>query len=47
MKYIVTWLDRVSDTVMGIAFGFGILMILGMIFSLVLLSQTVFTKGII
>ncbi|KAL3059993.1 hypothetical protein OYC64_014567 [Pagothenia borchgrevinki] len=39
MTYILTWLDRLSETLMGIALGFGILMILGMIFSLVLLCQ--------
>lgn len=39
MTYIMTWLDRVSDSLMGTAFSFGILMILGMIFSLVLLCQ--------
>ncbi|KAI4811752.1 hypothetical protein KUCAC02_014628 [Chaenocephalus aceratus] len=39
MTYIFTWLDRLSETLMGIAFGFGILMILAMIFSLVLLCQ--------
>ncbi|KAK5862099.1 hypothetical protein PBY51_017529 [Eleginops maclovinus] len=39
MTYIMTWLDRVSETLMGIAFGFGILMILGMIFSSVLFCQ--------
>ncbi|XP_035862213.1 tetraspanin-8-like [Sander lucioperca] len=39
MTYIMTWLDRVSDSLMGIAFGFGILMILGMVFSLVLICQ--------
>ncbi|XP_039662994.1 tetraspanin-8-like isoform X2 [Perca fluviatilis] len=39
MMYIMTWLDKVSDSLMGIAFGFGILIILGLIFSLVLLCQ--------
>lgn len=39
MTYIMTWLDRVSDSLMGTAFSFGVLMILGMIFSLVLLCQ--------
>lgn len=45
MKYIMTWLDRVSVTLIWIAFGFGILMILGMVFSLVLLTQIVFKEG--
>ncbi|XP_039973774.1 tetraspanin-8-like [Xiphias gladius] len=39
MKYIMTWLDRVSDSLMGTALAFGILMILGMILSLVLLCR--------
>ncbi|XP_034730557.1 tetraspanin-8-like [Etheostoma cragini] len=39
MTYIVRWLEKVSDTLLGIAFGFSILIILGMIFSLVLLCQ--------
>lgn len=37
--YIMTWLDRVSDTIMGITLAFSILLILGMIFSLFLLCQ--------
>lgn len=39
MMHIMTWMDRVSDSLMGSALTFGILMILGMIFSLVLLCQ--------
>ncbi|KAI4811197.1 hypothetical protein KUCAC02_014114 [Chaenocephalus aceratus] len=39
MTYYMTWLDRVSVTLMGIASGFGILMILGMIFSSILFCQ--------
>ncbi|KAM7382977.1 hypothetical protein PAMP_002667 [Pampus punctatissimus] len=39
MTYIMTWLDQVSDSLMGTAFAFGILMILGMSFALVLLCQ--------
>ncbi|XP_032374952.1 tetraspanin-8-like [Etheostoma spectabile] len=39
VTYIMTWLEKVSDSLVGIAFGFGILIILGMIFSLVLLCQ--------
>ncbi|KAM9352854.1 tetraspanin-8-like [Symphorus nematophorus] len=39
MTYLMTWLDRVSDSFMWTAFGFGILMILGMAFSLVLLCH--------
>lgn len=39
MTHIMTWLDRISASLMGTAFTFGILIILGMIFSLVLLCQ--------
>uniref|UniRef100_A0A8C9YJJ3 Tetraspanin n=1 Tax=Sander lucioperca TaxID=283035 RepID=A0A8C9YJJ3_SANLU len=42
MTYIMTWLDKVSDSLMGIAFGSGILIILGMIFSLVLINSCFF-----
>nr|XP_033496983.1 tetraspanin-8-like [Epinephelus lanceolatus] len=47
MPYIMTWLDRVSDSLMGTAFMFGSLMILGMIFSVVLFCQIVKKKSII
>lgn len=44
MMYIMTWLDRVSDSLIGTAIAFGLLMFLGMIFSLVLLCQIVLEK---
>lgn len=44
MTYIMTWLDRVSDSLIGTAIAFGLLMFLGMIFSLVLLCQIVLKK---
>ncbi|XP_073341440.1 tetraspanin-8-like [Pagrus major] len=47
MTYIMTWMDRVSDSLIGAAITFGILMILGMILSLVMLCQGVSEKGII
>lgn len=47
LKYIMTWLDRVSDTLLWIAFGFGILMILGLVFSLVLLTQIVLKTAVV
>lgn len=39
LTYIMTWLDRVSDSVMWTALSFGALMILGMAFSLALMCQ--------
>ncbi|XP_054477949.1 tetraspanin-8-like [Anoplopoma fimbria] len=39
MTYIMTWLDRVSDVLLGIAFAFGIVMLMGMGFSMVLIYQ--------
>nr|XP_019961558.1 PREDICTED: tetraspanin-8 [Paralichthys olivaceus] len=45
MKYLMTWLDRVSHTLIGVAFGFGILMLLGMIFSSVVCVQVCAKKG--
>lgn len=39
MTYLMTWLDRVSSSVVGIAFAFGILMVVGMAFSLALFYQ--------
>ncbi|XP_074539246.1 tetraspanin-8-like [Halichoeres trimaculatus] len=44
MVYLMTWMDRVSVSVMGSALGFGALMILGMVFSLVLICKTTFEK---
>nr|XP_043891041.1 tetraspanin-8-like [Solea senegalensis] len=45
MVFLMTWMDRVSGSLMGIAFGFGAVMILGMIFSSVLCCQVVANKG--
>ncbi|XP_034552983.1 tetraspanin-8-like [Notolabrus celidotus] len=45
MVYMMTWMDRVSVSVMGAAFGLGGLMILGMVFSLVLICKTTYDKG--
>uniref|UniRef100_UPI0037E8ED82 tetraspanin-8-like n=1 Tax=Semicossyphus pulcher TaxID=241346 RepID=UPI0037E8ED82 len=39
MVYLMTWMDRVSNSLVGVALGFGGLMILGMLFSLVLCCQ--------
>ncbi|XP_051263092.1 tetraspanin-8-like [Dicentrarchus labrax] len=39
MRHFMTWMDRMSDSLMGTAFAFGVLMILGMVFSLVLCCQ--------
>ena len=47
MTYIMTWMDRASDTLIGSAVAFGILMVLGMILSQVLMRQIVCKKGII
>lgn len=45
MTYIMTWMDRVSHSLVAIAFGFGGVMILGMVFSSVLCCQIVREKG--
>lgn len=45
MTHIMTWLDRVSHSLMGTAFAFGILMILGMTFSSVLFCKIMTSKG--
>ncbi|XP_037641488.1 tetraspanin-8-like [Sebastes umbrosus] len=48
MPHIMTWLDRMSDSLIGTALAFGILMILGMIFSLALICQIrSWKKGIV
>lgn len=47
LTHIMTWLDRVSVSVMATAFAFGILMILGMIFSMLLICQLGGAKNII
>lgn len=39
MVYLMTWMDRASVSVMGSALGLGALMILGMVFSLVLICK--------
>ncbi|KAF0022088.1 tetraspanin-8-like [Scophthalmus maximus] len=45
MRYLMTWLDRVSESLMGTAFAFAILMILAMIFSSVMFCQICVKKG--
>ena len=39
MTHIMTWMDRVSESLMAMTLTFGTLMVLGMIFSFVLLCQ--------
>ncbi|XP_035019684.2 tetraspanin-8-like [Hippoglossus stenolepis] len=45
MTYFMTWLDRLSHTFIMVACGFGILMILGMVFSSVIGFQVCVKKG--
>lgn len=47
MSHIMTWLDRVSDSLMGTAFAFAALMILGMALSLILGYQIKINSSII
>lgn len=47
MTYVMTWMDRTSDTLIGTAVTFGVLMILGMILSLVMMCRIVRERGII
>ncbi|KAG8009804.1 Tetraspanin-8 [Nibea albiflora] len=39
MTHIMTWLDQMSSSLVGIAFAFGVLMLVGMAFSLALFYQ--------
>ncbi|XP_065813933.1 tetraspanin-8-like [Labrus bergylta] len=45
MVYVMTWMDRVSVSVIGAVFGLGALMILGMVFSSVLICKKHFGKS--
>ncbi len=47
IPHIMTWLDRVSVSFIGIAFALGVLMILGMTFSMVMICQLGGAKSII
>ena len=42
LSYLLTWLDRVSGALMGVAFAFAAIMVLGMAFSLALMCQVSF-----
>ncbi|XP_062255316.1 tetraspanin-8-like [Platichthys flesus] len=45
MRYLMTWYDRLSHTLIAVACGFGSLMILGMVFSSVVCFQVCVKKG--